>query len=365
VRILLVTPQFAPLVGGVERHVEEVARRLAHAGESVTVITTDRTGDLAPRETRDGFEIRRVRAYPRRRDYRFAPGLVRAIEPGRWDIVHVQSYHTAVAPIAMLAALRSRLPYVVTFHGGGHASRLRNRLRGAQLAALRPLLARAKALVAVAEFEIAYYGERLGLPRERFVFIPNGADLPAVDAPPRRAGDPLLVASIGRLERYKGHQHVIAALPVLLRSRPDARLWIAGSGPYEHELRTLAAQLGVADRVEIRAVPPEDRELMARRLARVDVAVLASEFETHPLAAIEAAGSGCRVVVADSPGLRELAEQGLARIADPVTDPGALAAAVLEESERPPVPNRLAIPTWDDCAAGLREVYRGVLFGSP
>src|SRR5262249_10924372 len=160
---------------------------------------------------------------------------------------------------------------------------------------------------------------------------------------------PLLVASIGRLERYKGHQHAIAALPVVLRSRPDAQLWIAGSGPYERELRALAARLGVADRVEIRAVPPDDRAAMACELARVDVAVSASEFETHPLAAIEAAASGCRVVVADSPGLRELAERGLARIAAPVTDPGALAAAVIEESERPAASSPPELPTWDDC----------------
>src|SRR5438270_459571 len=82
--------------------------------------------------------------------------------------------------------------------------------------------------VAVAAFEIDHYAGRLRLPRERFVLIPNGADLPkGVPRRPREPLEPPLIASVGRLERYKGHQHVVAALPRILEQRPDARLWIA------------------------------------------------------------------------------------------------------------------------------------------
>lgn len=360
----MVTPRFFPLLGGVELHVAEVARRLASGGDSVTVLTTDLTGELPVSETKDGVAIRRVRAFPRDRDYYLSPGIYKAIARGRWDVVHVQSFHTAVAPAAMAAALRSRQRYVVTFHGGGHSSRLRSALRSLQLAALRPLLARAAALVAVAGFEIDYYGERLRLPPGRFVLIPNGSDLPRVEGlEPRRPEDPPLVASIGRLERYKGHQHVIAALPAILRGRSDARLWIGGSGPYERQLSELAERLGVADRVEISVVPSDDREAMARQLGRVSVAVLASEFETHPIAAIEAASAGCRVVVADSPGLRELADRRIARVAAPIADAEALARVVLEEIERPSEPPVLELPTWDDCAKGLRRLYEAVAAG--
>ena len=57
------------------------------------------------------------------------------------------------------------MPYVVTFHGGGHSSRLRNLLRVRQRAVLRPLLARAAALVAVASFEVDGYAAELRVPR--------------------------------------------------------------------------------------------------------------------------------------------------------------------------------------------------------
>ena len=102
------------------------------------------------------------------------------VRAGDWDLVHVQSYHSAVAPLAMLAALRAGLPYVVTFHGGGHSSRMRNAMRPLQWFALRPLLARARKLIAVAEFEAERFSSALRLPRERFVVIPNGSDLSAM-----------------------------------------------------------------------------------------------------------------------------------------------------------------------------------------
>jgi glycosyltransferase involved in cell wall biosynthesis len=348
-------------MGGVETHVAEVARRLARTGHDVTVLTTDVSGRLPAVDRWNGVEIRRVRAWPRKADYHVAPGIVPAMRRGRWDVVHVQSYHTLVAPLAMASAWSRSIPYVVTFHGGGHSSRLRNALRRPQLAVLRPLLARAARLVAIAAFEIDHYAERLRLPRDRFVLIPNGADLPAgVASRPRETPGPPLIASVGRLERYKGHQHVVAALPHIIEQQPDARLWIAGSGPYRDELLALARKLGVEERVEVRAVASGDREAMARELAQASVVVLASEFETHPLAAIEAAALGCPVVVADTSGLRELADRGFARAVADVSDSEQLSRAVLEAIERPQTPPAVDLPTWDECASSLADLYAAV-----
>jgi glycosyltransferase involved in cell wall biosynthesis len=356
----MVTPRYFPSVGGVETHVAQVATRVAAAGHDVTVLTTDVTGRLPPYEQREGVTIRRLAAWPGQRDWNISPGIYSEVRRGAWDVVHIQSYHTAVAPLAMLAAARSGIPYVVTFHGGGHSSRVRHRFRRVQLAALRPLLARAAALVAVAPFELDLYGSRLHLPRGRFVLIPNGADLPPAGATPRGARNGALIASVGRLERYKGHQHVLLALPHVLRRRPDTRLWIGGSGPYEPVLRELAAELGVADRVDIHAVPPENRQQLADELTAADVVVLASEFETHPVAAIEAAALGRPVVVADNSGLHDLVEQGVARAVSDERDPAELAVAILDELRHPTVPRAGELPSWDDCASRLCDLYARV-----
>jgi glycosyltransferase involved in cell wall biosynthesis len=361
-RVLMVTARYLPLLGGVELHVDQVARRLAERDVEITVLTTDTTNELSPRERVDGFSVRRVRAWPANRDYYFAPHLYGEIVRHRrdFDVVHVQSFQTLVGPLAMYAALRSRLPYVVTFHAGGHSSSLRNLLRPFQLAAVRPFLARADRLIALASFEIDDYSTRLRLPRDRFVLIPNGSDLPRPGTLAEVPRDPALIASIGRLEHYKGHHRVIAALPYVLQRRPQARLWIAGTGPYERSLRELAESLGVSQRVDIRPVPPEERERMARELSRVKVVVSLSEFETQPIAALEAVALGCRLVVADTPGLSTLADEGLARSVALESSPEQVAVAVLEEMERPPVTPAPRLPTWDDCADALLELYTSV-----
>jgi glucosyl-dolichyl phosphate glucuronosyltransferase len=233
-RVLTVTPRSPLSQGGVERHVMEVSKRLAAAGCAVEVICTEPGGPALQVEHRDGVEIRTVRAWPANRDWCLAPRIWRQMSRQPWDVVHVQSYHTFVAPLAMLRALTLGIPYVVTFHGGGHSSDARNRVRRLQRRLLRPLLRRAAKLVAIARFEVSDYGAELGLGPERFEMIPNGTDL-AFSAGSKngagRDGSPL-IATVGRLERYKGHHRVISAFPAVLRGEPRARLLVVGTCPY-------------------------------------------------------------------------------------------------------------------------------------
>lgn len=360
-RLLLVTPRYFPFTGGVEHHVYQVARQLARAGVDVTVLTTNPGGWLPMEEQTEGIKIRRVRAWPAKRDYYFAPGIYHVITGGNWQLVHIQSYHTLVAPVAMIAALRAKIPYVVTFHGGGHSSHLRAALRGIQQALLRPLLARSDRLVAIATFEIASFSKKLRLAEERFALIPNGSDLPRIPQLDAQPQDSTVIASVGRLERYKGHHRMIAALPKILEHRPDVHLWIAGTGPYERELQWQAQALGVADRVEIRAIPATERQRMAEELSRTALVVLLSDYETHPIAVLEALALGRPVLVTKTSGLAELADQGLARAIPLESTSEQIAAAVLEQLRQPLVPDSIHLPTWDDCANTLLALYHVVL----
>src|SRR5438067_583826 len=121
--VLQVAARYFPYTGGIETHIYEVSRRLQRAGVAVSVLTTDPTGQLPADEQLEGVPIRRVHAWPPNRDYYMAPGIYSEIMSGRWDIIHCQGYHTFVPPLAMLAALRAGIPYIVTFHSGGHSSR--------------------------------------------------------------------------------------------------------------------------------------------------------------------------------------------------------------------------------------------------
>ncbi len=170
-----------------------------------------------------------------------------------------------------------------------------------------------------------------------------------------------MIVSIGRLERYKGHHRVLAALPYIQKKLPDARLLILGAGPYEATLRRLAARLGVADSTEIRMIPPADRAGMATTLASVDVVALLSEYEAHPVAAMEALVARRPILVADTSGLRELAEAHLARAIPLHSAPADVARAILAQLSDPLIPTDVAIPTWQDCADALLAIYERII----
>jgi glycosyltransferase involved in cell wall biosynthesis/GT2 family glycosyltransferase len=361
-RVLIVTPRSPLEQGGVERHVLEVSTRMAAAGVHVEVICTDPDAPRAIDQSHEDVRIRTLRAWPRGRDWYLAPGLWRAMGEEKWDLVHVQSYHTLVAPLAMLRALALRIPYVVTFHGGGHSLEHRNQARGLQMRLLAPLLRRAARLVAIARFEIAKYGALLGVPPERFVFIPNGTDLSfsdgdAVDGEPQVP----TLASIGRLERYKGHHRVLEAFPLVLAEQPEARLLIVGKGPYEDELRARVAELGLGDKVEVTSVPAGDPLGMAALLGRVSLVVLMSEFESHPLVALEAAAARRRLLVADAGGLSEIAADGFGRAIPLDSTPEQIAAAALEELDKPQPQSSPSLTSWEECAAALLDLYGSLL----
>jgi glycosyltransferase involved in cell wall biosynthesis len=93
----------------------------------------------------------------------------------------------------------------------------------------------------------------------------------------------------------------------------------------------------------------------------VKVVLLLSEFETQPMAALEALALGCRLILAEAPGLTELVEDGYARGVPLTTSPEEVAAAVLEELDERTVRNPPALPTWDECADKLANLYETVV----
>jgi glycosyltransferase involved in cell wall biosynthesis len=358
-RILMVSARYLPFMGGIETHIHEVGSRLVAQGHTVVVLTTDPTWNLPPTETISGMSVIRVRAWPKGADYCFAPRVHTELMRGAWDVVHIQGYHTFAAPLGMIAAIKRRVPFVVTFHSGGHSSRLRNSLRAAQHAVLRPLISRADQLIGVSEFEVDFFSSRMGIRRDRFVVIPNGACLAAAPRRPALDRDRPLIVSIGRVERYKGHHRAIEAFSRLLARLPGARLRVLGQGPYEPQLRRLVRRLGLDERVEIGGIPPRDRGVIADLLGHAALVVLLSEYEAHPVAVMEALSLGRPVLTSDTSGFKELARKGLVR-AVPINDssPEDIAQAMREHLSSDPPTASVALPDWNDCADRLLAVYQ-------
>jgi glycosyltransferase involved in cell wall biosynthesis len=360
-RILMVAARYFPFTGGTETHIHEVSRRIVAAGHSVDILTADPTGELPREETVANVRILRVPAWPKASDLYFAPGVISAIGAGDWDLVHVQGYHTFVAPSAMLAGIRKRVPFAVTFHSGGHSSRLRNAIRGAQRAALRPLVKRASLLIGVSRFEADFFSSSMGIARSRFKVIPNGAQLPPPSTTPGAIPEGRLVLSIGRLERYKGHQRAIEAFPKVLQRFPDAHLMIVGQGPYEAQLRALISKYALANHVTIESIPPENRGRLTSLLSMASLVVLLSDYEAHPVAVVEALSAGRRVLVNNATGLKEIADDGLATAVEPHAGAADVARAIIGELGAGGIVERTMLPTWDDCAEQLIASYREML----
>ena len=356
----MVAARCYPFLGGIETHIHEVGKRMVALGHHVVVLTTDPSGVLPEGEVNDGINIKRVKAWPKNRDYYFAPSLYREIAQAECDIIHFQGYHTFVPPIGMLAAIRNRIPFVLTFHSGGHSSRLRNAIRGAQLAMLKPLVARADRLIGVSGCEAGFFSHQMRLSPEQFEIVPNGASLPPPSNPPPAVNSHLIL-SVGRLEHYKGHHRVIEALPALLKRVPDARLQIVGSGPYESELRTLVNALKLNHAVSFVSIPAEERQRLTDLLYSAGLVVLLSEYEAHPVAVMEALSVQCPVLVTDTSGLRELAQKGLCRSIPLDGTAGMVADAIAEELAREHQPTAVTLPNWDDCTEQLLGIYNTVL----
>jgi glycosyltransferase involved in cell wall biosynthesis len=361
--ILMVSARYLPFLGGVETHIDAVGQRLAAWGHNISVLTTDTTGALPIREERGGLSIHRVKAWPKNRDYHFAPSIYREIAQRRkdYDIIHFQGYNAFVPIIGMMGAIRCDIPFVLTFHSGGHPSRLRNSIRGLQQKSLSPLVSHAAQLIGVSEFEADLMATNMRLDRRRFVVIRNGASLPSPDPDP--VTDPYQIMSIGRLERYKGHHRAIEALGHLLYRVPDARLKIVGSGPYEPDLRRLVRWLNLDEYVSFVSIPPAERQRFSNLLHTAGLVVLLSEYEANPLAVMEALAARRRVLVSNTSGLRELADEGWCRSIPIETTPVGVAEAMATELMDRQQTAPFAVPTWDDCARQLLGVYEAVRRG--
>ena len=356
----MVTPRYLPEMGGVEMHVHEVSKRLVRRGYAVNILTTDRSGSLPEEDFSLGVRVRRVPAWPRQRDYYFAPAVYAEIARAECDLIHVQGYHTFVAPLAMLAARHKRIPYVITFHSGGHSSFLRNSVRRLQWLALSPLVSYAKHCVGVSHYEANHFSTAMRIPPERFTVIPNGAGIPTISDQTQIESGPLIV-SIGRLERYKGHHRIIQAIPEVLRALPNVRLHILGEGPYRAKLMALIDRLNLHSQVTVGGIPPAERERLGSLLGSASLVVLLSEYEAHPVAIMEALALGRRVLVTDCSGFREMVDQHAVTAVPPNANRQQIAEAVIANLGKGPLTRPIRLPTWDDCADRLAGVYQSVL----
>jgi glycosyltransferase involved in cell wall biosynthesis len=139
---------------------------------------------------------------------------------------------------------------------------------------------------------------------------------------------PFRVAVLGRIADWKGQDVLIRALAEPALAEIGAQAVIAGDaypGEPAPDIRALADQLGVSDRVELTGFTPNPEQI----LASVDaVAVPSTRPDPLPNSAIEALAAGVPVVAANHGGLPEIVRDGVTGLLVPPRDANALAGAL-------------------------------------
>src|SRR3990172_5787623 len=115
-RIVQVTPWFAPHLGGVESHVMSLSRELVARGHDVRVSTTKHDPAIPAIAEVHGIQV--VRVKPRAILVRtpIAPRIMGAVLGTRTEFVHAHSPPPLSAHYASRAAKAGGLPFVVTYH---------------------------------------------------------------------------------------------------------------------------------------------------------------------------------------------------------------------------------------------------------
>ena len=177
---------------------------------------------------------------------------------------------------------------------------------------------------------------RPGVDSRRFAPAVPGA--PAVRARLAPRGE-IVLLTVGRLQRRKGHDLVLQTLSQLGPDSPPLRYVIVGGGPEEERLRRLSTDLGVDDRVVFAGEATPDE--LPRYYAAADLFVHPNriergDFEGFGLVLLEAAAAGLPVIAGATGGTPEAVKDGTTGVLVSGVSAEELRSVILDLAGSPP-----------------------------
>jgi glycosyltransferase involved in cell wall biosynthesis len=273
--------------------------------------------------------------------------------------------------VFLVAARLSTAEVVVHAHGSQYQEFFR-RVPAAVRGLVRFSMAPVRVIVVLAEAQRAQF-EGWAPRRVTIEVIPNGVrDEWPKGAPQRLPHQGGTVLYLGNLLPQKGFLDVLDAVPLVLRTVPDARFVFAGRSAWEEATAALVkaglGEPGTREAVTLAGVvEPPDRHGL---LETADVFVFPPRWEEgQPLVVLEAMSAGLPVVATASGGLAEMVRDGVEAIIVPRQDPGAIAAAVARLLQDPELRARMGAAardrfesdyTVDRWAAGMRKAFEKI-----
>jgi glycosyltransferase involved in cell wall biosynthesis len=375
-KVAHVMPAYYParVYGGPTESTYQLTRHLARRGLDVRVLTTDADGLERVVDVDKSRELElapglRARYCPRRLRHAASPALLRWL-PGyvRWsDVVHLTAvYNFTTLPTLALCAALDR-PVVWSLRGALQRWEGTRRLAAKAVweAACRAVAPRRLALHVTSAGEEQQSRGRV--PGAACANIANGVLVPPEAAPrsPRRAGAPLRLLFVGRLDPIKGIENLLEACARLGERAGPWSLAIAGAGEaaYARRLHGLVARL---DRG--RMLGQVEDEAKARAFAEADLLVAPSFSENFGVAIAEALARGLPVIASRGTPWQRLEERGAGLWVD--NDPAPLADAIARAAAMPLAAmgarGRAWVEetfSWDRIAADMAALYERLLSG--
>ena len=313
-------------VGGLFRHVVDLARGQVARGHRVGIVADAGTGSAHAEATFNGLApslaLGLLRCPMSRHigpsDVSAARTVAKAIAAAGADVVHG---HGAKGGAYARLARGGAAIRVYTPHGGSLHYSPRSPLGAVYLTIERLLLPRTELLLFESDYSREVFGKSVGKPKTLTHVVHNGVE-DAEFAPIELGPDATDLLFVGELRRLKGVNVLIEAIGLLAQDGLPVSATIVGDGPEVDCFRRRVTELGLTGRVEFPGAMPA-----RMAFARGRVLVVPSRAESLPYIVLEAAAARVPLIATAVGGMPEIFGPDAVRLVPPGDAP-ALAAAI-------------------------------------
>ena len=306
-----------PLGGGAEVHLHSIFSRVARLGHDVTLLCSGHPGAPAT-EVRDGLTIVR-RGGRSTFNVTVLLSYLREFRTQPFDVVIDD-----LNKIPFLTPLFVRKPLVGIAHHlfGTSIYREVNPVVASYVYLMEQLGLLVYRLSGMPFFVVSPSTQKefedLGFAPSRLHLVHNCVDhVVHRPAPERRSATPV-IGVVGRMKRYKCVDHVLQAMPALLKVRPDVRLLVVGDGDDRPRLHEQVQALGINGAVTFTGYVSDARKV--ELLQEMWFGVTTSSKEGWGLTVLEANACGTPVIATNVPGLRDAVKDGETGVLVPFGD---------------------------------------------
>ena len=363
--------------GGAAVHPAELMKALSqrYAFKALTPAKVSHVEDSG------NYEVRTVRATPYVSTFSLVAGGIGFLRDV--DLIHLHD------PRLFLIKKVLRKPLVTTFHGYLTLEAMADYHTRPGLPRYEIYKRTVRWCVQASDYTIAVDSRIASWLTEEFsarnvCVIPNGVDVhrfrpmtahrSVLDSLGIPAQGPMILAA-KHFTPKNGMEHVVRAMPLVLREIPDAHLVLAGSGKLKDKLVSLIGELGIRDHVTMPGQIPN--EYMPDVIASCDVGTIPSMpvsgvEEATSILMLEMMACGKLVIASAIGGLRETIRNGetglLVEPGQPASLARALVAALNDAQLRSGIGGRARKyveihHSWEAVADRVAEVYEGLLGG--